>query len=263
LAAHYLKHSLNKQKRNEMVLPTRPTVSIVTPTYNRRLFIPRLIDCIIGQTYPHELIEWCIYDDGTDKVQDIIEGSLTKLGKIKVNYMKGEEGEKVNVGTKRNKLNDIATGQVIVCMDDDDFYPPERVGHAVDKLRSSKVELVGSSEMFCFFTDDKSIWKAGPFPVPNHATFGTFAYTNEYGKRARCDEKKINGEEREFTFDYKTPLVQLNSSKAILVTCHTDNTFDKKKLRDGTNRLFVRTGLKLRDFVRKAELREFYNGLKA
>ncbi len=125
-----------------MVLPTRPTVSIVTPTYNRRLFIPKLIDCIIGQTYPHELIEWCIYDDGTDKVQDIIEGSLTKLGKIKVNYMKGEDGEKVTVGTKRNKLNDIATGQVIVCMDDDDFYPPERVQHAVDKLRSSKVELV-------------------------------------------------------------------------------------------------------------------------
>ena len=244
-----------------MVLPTRPTVSIVTPTYNRKLFIPKLIDCIVGQTYPHDLIEWCIFDDGTDKIEDIISSSMKRLGKIKVTYVKGVSGEKLNVGAKRNKLNDLATGQVIVCMDDDDFYPPERISHAVDKLRTRKVELVGSSEMFCFFTDDKSIWKAGPFPVPNHATFGTFAYTNEYGKRARCNESLINGEEKDFTFSYTTPLFQLDSKKSILVICHTDNTYDKRKLRDGTNKLFVPTSMKLRDIVKDSKLREYYISL--
>jgi glycosyltransferase involved in cell wall biosynthesis len=246
-----------------MVLPTRPTVSIVTPTYNRRQFIPILVECIAVQTYPHELIEWLIYDDGTDKIEDIISSSatLTKLGKITVKYVKAGDGEKLNVGAKRNRLNDLATGQVVVCMDDDDYYFPERVSHAVDKLRSTKVELVGSSEIHCFFVDDKSIWRAGPYPVPNHATFGTMAYLNEYGKKARCDETKIYAEEIDFTFKYTTPLTQLDTRKVMLVTCHKDNTYDKSKMREGENTHFVKTGHKLRDFIRIAKLREFYNSL--
>jgi glycosyltransferase involved in cell wall biosynthesis len=253
-----LKKQEEKKRGKEMVLPTRPTITIVTPTYNRRLFIPRLIDCILSQNYPHDLMEWCIYDDGTDKIEDLITSNIKRLNKIKVTYIKGVSGEKLNVGAKRNKLNDIASGQVVVCMDDDDFYPPDRVSHAVNILRTKKVDLVGSSEMFCYFNDDKSVWKAGPFPVPNHATFGTFAYTNEYGKKARCNETLINGEERDFTFSYTTPLAQLDSRKTILVMCHTDNTYDKKKMRDGSNKLFVSTSLKLRDFVKDSKMREFY-----
>ena len=86
-----------------MVLPTRPTVSIVTPTYNRRIFIERLIHCIASQTYPHDLMEWVVYDDGTDKIEDVVIANRAKLGKITVKYVSGSSGEKHTVAAKRNK----------------------------------------------------------------------------------------------------------------------------------------------------------------
>ena len=47
----------------------------------------------------------------------------------------------------------------------------------------------------------------------------------------------------------------------MLVTCHRENTYDKSKLREESSELFVKTGLKLRDFIRNASAREFYNTL--
>ena len=51
---------------------TKPFVSILTPTYNRRKFIPFLIACIKDQTYPKERIEWVVFDDGSDSIEDLL-----------------------------------------------------------------------------------------------------------------------------------------------------------------------------------------------
>jgi glycosyltransferase involved in cell wall biosynthesis len=48
-----------------------PFVSVLTPTFNRRSFIPYLIECFKDQDYPQEKMEWIILDDGTDKTGDI------------------------------------------------------------------------------------------------------------------------------------------------------------------------------------------------
>jgi len=50
--------------------PTIPYVSVCTPTFNRRSFIPMLIKCFNHQTYPKDRIEWIILDDGTDKINE-------------------------------------------------------------------------------------------------------------------------------------------------------------------------------------------------
>ena len=49
-----------------------PFVSICTPTFNRRPFIPYTIKCIQSQDYPLDKIEWIIIDDGTDKIGDLV-----------------------------------------------------------------------------------------------------------------------------------------------------------------------------------------------
>ena len=43
-----------------------PFVSLVTPTYNRRRFIPSLIRIIELQTYPRDRMEWILLDDGQE-----------------------------------------------------------------------------------------------------------------------------------------------------------------------------------------------------
>lgn len=230
-----------------------PPVSIITPTYNRRKFLPWLVEHIKAQTYPRERIEWVVLDDGTDCVRDVLEPHMATLN---ITYIRSEE--KLNIGEKRNRLHGAARGTILVTMDDDDYYPPERVAHAVNTLLSKKVELVGSSRNHLFFTDDASIWSVGPYG-PNHGTFGTMAYTKKYAMTHPCDPTVVYAEEIVFTNEYKTPLAQLDPMKTMLVMCHSENTFNKSKLRDAASPIVKKTALKLRAFIRKAEMRDFYS----
>ena len=112
--------------KNKIKLAKQPFVSICTPTFNRRPFIPIIIKCFENQTYPRDKMEWIIVDDGTDKIEDLV----AHLPYVR--YFRYEE--KMTLGKKRNISNEKAKGDIIVYMDDDDYYPPGRVQHAVEKL---------------------------------------------------------------------------------------------------------------------------------
>jgi glycosyltransferase involved in cell wall biosynthesis len=58
---------MGKNKKQQ----TLPMVSICTPTFNRRPFIPMIIKCFEHQTYPKDRMEWIIIDDGTDKIGEL------------------------------------------------------------------------------------------------------------------------------------------------------------------------------------------------
>lgn len=238
----------------------QPFVSILTPTYNRRAFFGAAIANVLSQTYPRERMEWVILDDGTDAIGDMLETSAAlKASGITVLYIRSDT--KLTIGAKRNRLHAAARGEILVTMDDDDYYSPERVNHAVHTLRARKAQIAGSSRIHLFFVDDNSIWTAGPYG-PHHATFGTMAYTKSYAIAHPCNETVLHAEEIEFTREYREPLVQLDPSKVMLVICHANNTFDKSGLRAATNPLFKKTALKLRNFVGNAEQRRFYTELK-
>lgn len=244
------KTDVNKPKG----LPTFPFVSVITPTFNRRRFIPFLIESYKSQTYPKDKMEWIIFDDGSDPVKDIFDKDLSTIPNLRYIY----ESEKQNIGVKRNRLNKEAIGDIIVAMDDDDYYPPERVSHAVTLLRANtRVELAGASEIYMFYSDIKKIYKMGPYNQ-NHATNGTMAWKRTYSDSHLYDETVTHAEEHSFLEDYRHPMVQLNAFKTMLVMSHTENTFDKKKMRDGSNPMVKETSLKLKDFIKDKRMREFY-----
>jgi glycosyltransferase involved in cell wall biosynthesis len=236
---------------------SHPNVSILTPTYNRAKFIPALIACVRAQTYPRERTEWIILDDGNEPVRALLEPYIDELN---IRYIRVDT--KMTVGAKRNRLHAEAHGTILVNMDDDDYYPPDRVSHAVMTLLSKKVQLVGCSRNHLYFTDDESIWEVGPYPPPYHATFGTMAYTKKYAMAHPCDEYVSYAEELQFTNHYKEPLAQLDPFKVMLVMCHADNTVSKHKVRNQGGPMVRKTGLKLRGFIRDKELREFYASCK-
>lgn len=236
-----------------------PFVSVLTPTFNRRKFIPAAIRCFKNQTYPQDRMEWIILDDGTDRVKDLFEASGLK----NVRYYDVPEGERLKIGAKRNKLNDLAKGDICVCFDDDDYYPPDRVRKAVTKLRSSpghRVPVVGSSQLYLYFTDRDEIWSIGPYNQ-NHCTNGTMAYWRSYAKESRYDETVDKAEEKSFMKDWKTPVLQLTPEETMLVLCHAHNTFDKRELLKQNNPLLKKVAVKMRSLVKDKELREFYLGL--
>ena len=236
-----------------------PFVSVLTPTYNRRKFIPAAIRCFKAQTYPMDRMEWIILDDGTDKVGDLFAAS----GLTNVRYVAAPEGEKLKIGRKRNMINELATGEICVAWDDDDYYPPDRVKKAVTKLRSApgqRVPVVGSSQLYLYFSDRDQIWSIGPYN-PNHATNGTMAYWTSYARTHKYDDEAEKAEERSFMCDWKTPVLQLNPEETMLVMCHDFNTFDKRRLFNQQNPRFSQVKLKMHQLVKDKELREFYKGL--
>jgi len=236
-------------------------VSVVTPTYNRRQFIPTLIQIYQHQTYPKENMEWIIIDDGQDKVGDFF------VGLPNIRYIALEE--KISIGAKRNLLNKEAKGQIIIAMDDDDYYPPHRIQTIVDTFkRYPKAMLAGSSKMHMYYIDTQKIYTIGPF-MANHATNGTMAWRKSYSDKHRYDEFVTKGEETSFLENYIHPMIQLDSN-LILVICHTDNTVDKQKLREShvankrqaKERMKI-TPLQLSDVVKEKEVYDFYLGLSA
>lgn len=105
-----------------------PLVSVCTPTFNRRPFIKSMIKCFMHQDYPKEHIEWIIIDDGTDKIKDLV----CDIPQVKYFYY----STKLPLGKKRNIMHEKSSGEIIVYMDDDDYYPPDRISHAVKQLQS-------------------------------------------------------------------------------------------------------------------------------
>lgn len=231
-----------------------PFVSVITPTYNRRKFIPTLIKCYEAQDYKKNRMEWIILDDGQDKVKDLFDEAAKHIPNIR--YISLDE--KLLIGAKRNILNKEAKGSIIVAMDDDDYYFPNRVSHAVASFKKyPKHELAGSSEIYMYFSDIQTIYKLGPYS-DKHATNGTMAWRSSYAKSHTYDEAVTHAEERSFLDDYKHPMIQLDPFKVMLVMSHSENTFDKKKLRDQENPFIKKTTMKLKDFIKDKEIREFF-----
>ena len=231
---------------------SRPFVSVLTPTYNRTQFISRLVDCYKAQKYPKDRMEWIILDDGQESCKSILEKETAGLPNIHYIYLE----EKVNIGEKRNILNKHAKGDIIVCMDDDDYYSPERVSHVVEEFsKNPKINLAGSSEMYMYYTDTKEIYRLGPY-ASKHATNGTLAYRSSYAKKHVYDEMVIYAEERSFLDEYIHPMIQLNPMKVMLVMSHSENTFNKDTLRQNLSPLVKKTNLSIDAFILDTDLKK-------
>jgi glycosyltransferase involved in cell wall biosynthesis len=232
-----------------------PFVSICTPTFNRRPFITTLIKCVDNQTYPKDKLEWIIVDDGTDKIEDLVSNHPL------VSYFKIDK--KMSLGKKRNLMHKKTRGSIIVYMDDDDYYPPERVSHAVDMLQKTPSALcAGSSEIYIYFKESNQMIQFGPYG-PNHATAGTFAFRRELLNEHQYNNDACLAEEREFLKGYKVPFVQLDSMKTILVFSHRHNTFDKRTLLQDPFSDVMRLSKKtVQDFIKDENIANFFMNLE-
>lgn len=97
-----------------------PTVSIVTPTYNRGRFIPRLVKNVFSQTYQD--FELVIVDDGsTDNTKELVDQqSAEHPGRIRYVHQPNQgSGSARNTGIKH------ARGRYVAFLDSDDEWLPD------------------------------------------------------------------------------------------------------------------------------------------
>lgn len=236
-----LKNSISKLK---------PFVSICTPTYNRRPFISSMIKCFKHQDYPKDKMEWIIIDDGTDKIEDLVKGIK------QVKYFKYDE--KMTLGKKRNLMHEKSKGSILIYMDDDDYYPPNRVSHAVEMLMSHPdYSCAGCSELYLYFKHVQKMYQFGPY-FANHATAATFAFKRKLLEDNKYEDEACLAEEKHFLKNYTVPMLQLDPLKTILVFSHNQNTFDKKKLLDKPSPFIKESNKTVDMFIKNPELKKFY-----
>src|SRR5665213_2014872 len=96
---------------------TRPMISCIMPTFNRRPFVPNAIRYFLRQDYENK--ELIIIDDGVDDVKDLI----PQTGNIR--YFRLDA--KISLGAKLNLACEYARGNIIANWDDDDWYASRRL----------------------------------------------------------------------------------------------------------------------------------------
>ena len=129
-----------------------PTVSILTPTYNRKNFIELCIFNLKNQTYSLDKLEWFLLDDSEESYsKDELEYIKKSIFPIKFKYV--YEKKKQEIGTKRNKLVKNSTYKTCIMMDDDDIYQPTYVKTSIDTMINNNKKCVGSNQMIFYFKD--------------------------------------------------------------------------------------------------------------
>ena len=209
------------------------SVSIVTITqYIRFNCLLNLYELIKLQTFQN-IIEWTIVEGSTTSVDalqnknQILEFiDQNNTNNFKFNYIE-YTGQKLS--DLRNLGNTSCKGDIIVCMDDDDYYPPERIEQAVEALDNSSYLIAGCSDIYLYEYLLDKLYKFKGFHQ-NHSTNNCFAFKKEYLLNHKHDSGLIMSEEKSFTNDFKEPMIQLNSKKCIVVSSHNFNTFNKREL---------------------------------
>ena len=205
------------------------TVSIITVTQlDRHECVCMLYEFIQWQTYPH-IVEWVIVEgspseekskQNQSKIQHLID---RHTGSFKIVYLPFSNQK---LSDLRNLGNESCQGDIIVCMDDDDYYPQERVQHAVEELENSSCLIAGCTDLYMYEYRLQKMYKFYGFH-PNHSTNNVMAFKRSYLCNHRHDGGLSMGEEKSFTKNYTEPMVQLQASKSVIVSSHSRNTFDK------------------------------------
>lgn len=207
------------------------SVSIVTISqFNRIEFLKILIECIKNQDYDN-IIEWIIidtsdtaYNKNQFDLSNFIENNKDHLSKI-IHH----KSSKHTIGGWRNESSKLVNGDIVVCMDDDDYYPSQRVSHAVDKLSDKTALIAGCDKMYFYDIHFKKFYKFNGFGQ-NHSTNNCFAYWKEYLNTHEYDEKVLHAEEKSFTNNFTESMIQLEPDKTVLQFSHSENTYNKKKI---------------------------------
>lgn len=149
----YASHACSESTRRERLerLQSRPTISILLPTYNTpERWLCLAIESVLAQSYPHW--ELCIADDasGDPAVRRLIDSYVQKDQRIRVVYRETNG----HISSSSNTALGMAGGEYVALMDHDDELAPDALLHVVEAIN-----LQPSAKLI--FTDEDKIDETG------------------------------------------------------------------------------------------------------
>lgn len=209
-----------RQPRHEappMAGGARPLVSCITPTRNRRDFLPAAIRLFLEQDYePRELV---ILDDGEDCVRDLVPDDP------RIRFLRREP--RMTVGAKRNALCEEARGDLVAHWDDDDWYPSWRLREQVQALLRAEADVCGSSALHFHDAANGRAWEYRFPPAKGWMAGTTLLYRKAFWERNRFPSTN-NGEDSAFLFAKTAKVLHdLADPRLAVAAIHRHNTAAK------------------------------------
>lgn len=206
-----------------------PSISILCPTYNRKLFLPLFAYNVMTQTYPKHLLEVVIDDDGDIPFMDNNDiKNFEMCTGVKVQYLKSNT--KRTIGQKRNNLVKKARHKIVCFMDDDDIYTPEYIEHSYSELSKIKGPgLVGSSQMLFIYPylDYKVSYINCEHKYQIHEA--TMMFHKKYFNSMGGFKKTSKGEGASMIELQDKNVRNLDIKRLMCCVCHNNNTVDKSQ----------------------------------
>jgi hypothetical protein len=214
------------------------SVSIVTITqFSRFNCLENLFHLIKLQDCTN-IKEWVIVE-GSKNINDALLNKrninflINNLNPFDIKYI--EYTGSTYLSNLRNLGNNSCTCDIIVCMDDDDYYPPTKISSLLQSFKNrnsiSKFDykIAGCSAAYMYDYDLNKLYKFNKIHN-NHSTNNCMAFNREYLKNNKHQEGLNMAEESSFTNCFTENMIQLNPIDCIVISSHFNNTYNKKRI---------------------------------
>lgn len=189
-------------------------------TIARRKFMPMAIHYFLRQDYPDA--ELLIIDDSTTPI-----GPLWPDGSD-IRYINGLRLFS-SLGAKRNYACSIAAGNIIVHLDDDDWYAPDWISRQVAALQNSEADICGLDKLNFYNPQQQQCWE---YIYPGNTlkpwvAGATMAYKKALWERNPFPDIHV-GEDNRFVWSDKVQRVALlDDTIGFVSILHSGNTSPK------------------------------------
>uniref|UniRef100_A0A6C0LCQ6 Glycosyltransferase 2-like domain-containing protein n=1 Tax=viral metagenome TaxID=1070528 RepID=A0A6C0LCQ6_9ZZZZ len=198
-----------------------PTVTVVTPTYNRHDNFEIAIRNYKNFNYPRDKLYWIILDDSPN---DSLKKQLPDDKSIRYIYSSKREP----IGEKRNRLASECTTDIICHMDDDDYYYVDSVKIRVIAMLANKKAVSGCIEYNCYnLVDDSQFIARGKEELMNIGE-ASLCYLKDYWKEFKYLDTDTHEESVHFLQGNLSNYVDVPCLWILLSITHQNNVSGRR-----------------------------------
>ena len=203
-----------------------PNISIITLTHERPEFIELMKLNYLGIDYPRDKLEWIIYDDSKEPLENY-EEVLKECEHCKYVHLT----DKLTIGKKRNMAIEQSNHNIIAFMDDDDIYYPRNLLIRLSFMTFYKKQCVGCSTLGNFDINRIiSHINVPPLSIPYHQRISeaSLMFYKEFWKECPFPDTSHN-EGSEFLKNRYSSMVEINWKHVMLSLNHFKNISNRNK----------------------------------
>lgn len=110
-------------------------ISVVVPVYNAEKYLKQCLESLENQTF-RKMEVICIDDGSTDASGEIIDRFASRDKRFRKIAQKN-----MGAGAARNRGLSLARGEYIIFLDADDYFAPDMLKHAYNKIREDEADI--------------------------------------------------------------------------------------------------------------------------